>query len=151
MEPPLQNLALLIPAILPAGAGGTAENRDCHPGCFRDTQVWGPGRTCVNKGSTRAMQLPPCLQPQGAGLWHTRGAYDRAEHHRKKWKTTLRREICCSCCIVRGWEGGKGVRERLGKKSKCQHYLELANCWRDYRGIFRMVVGGCSEQCPGAL
>jgi len=51
-----------------------------------------------------------------------------------------------------GWEGGKGVKKRLGEKSKCHHYLELANCCRDYTGICKMVVpAGCSEQQLGAL
>lgn len=31
---------------------------------------------------------PPCLQPHGAEVWHTCGAYGRTEHHRKKWENS---------------------------------------------------------------
>ena len=89
MEPPLQNLASPFPAILSAGAGGVADNWDCHPEHFRDIQFQGLGRKCVNKSIiTHAIQLPPHLQPQGAELQHVCGAYDRTQCHSKKWENS---------------------------------------------------------------
>lgn len=86
MEPLLQNLALPFLAILCASAGGVAENWDFHPKHFRDIQSENVERKCVNKGIIHAMQLPPCLQSQGAKHWPICGAHVRAEHHREKWE-----------------------------------------------------------------
>lgn len=86
MEPLLQNLTLPFLAILCASAGGVAENWDCHPKHFRDIQSENVERKCVNKGIIHAMQLPPCLQSQGAKHWPICGAHVRAEHHREKWE-----------------------------------------------------------------
>lgn len=71
MEPLLQNLTLPFLAILCASAGGVAENWDCHPKHFRDIQSENVEGKCVNKGIIHTMQLPPCLQSQGAHMWGT--------------------------------------------------------------------------------
>lgn len=114
MEPLLPNLALPFLAILCASAGVVAENWGCHPEHFRDIPFKNVERKCVNKGIIHAMQLPPCLQPQGAKHSPICGAHVRTEHHRKNGKTALKREICCLSYIEMGWEGGEEVRERSG-------------------------------------
>lgn len=88
MEPLLKNLALPFLAILCAGAGLVAENWGCHPKHFRDIQFKSMERKCVNKGIIHAMQLPPCLQPQGAKHSPICGAHVRTEHHRIKWENS---------------------------------------------------------------
>lgn len=106
----------------------------------QSTSLSGPERKCVNKAITHAIQLPPCLQPQGAELWHICEAYDSTEHHREKWENNPEKGnllLMLHGAWMGRWEGSQGV-----EKSKCQHYLELANCWRDCRDICRMIVPG---------
>lgn len=85
---------------------------------------------------------PPACSPRGLNSGTYVGHMAEQSITGKNGKTALRKEICCSCCMELGWEDGKGVRETSREKFKCQHYLELANCWRDYGGICRMVVPG---------
>lgn len=108
----------------------------------QSTSVSRPGRNHDNKGITHAMKLPPACSPRGLNSVTRVGHMTEQSIAGKNGKTALRWEICCSCCMELGWEGAKGVRERLGDKSKCQLYLELANCWGHYRGICRVVVTG---------
>lgn len=108
----------------------------------QSTPVSGPGRKHDKKGIAHATQLPPACNPRGLNSVTCVGHMTEQSITGKNGKTALRWEICCLCCMELGWEGVKGVRERLGDKSKCQLYLELADCWGHCRGICRVVVTG---------